>query len=341
MAVTLKDISKRTGINMGSVSHVLNKHPKADALRKETRERILKTAKELGYRRNELAATIRTGVSSTVAIIVDFSNEGHGSFINSAISGILITATELGYGVKLYSSENLTVSFQEIESHCIKHVIAETVDPELRCQLAEYCSEKKVKLTYIFECACGNFPAVTSDDRIGFRDAVSYLAGYGHSRIALICAKHSFNYMDERHNGYLDGLRGNGLAIDERLIDCSRYLKDSGKAIEKMLSLPRDERPTAFCCIADSMAMLVQRVALKKNLSVPEDVSVIGFSDSDNIDCAYAPLSSISQPYEEIGKTALLLVLGRECGSSPTKDNRYLLLTSLVERSSVARRCGT
>lgn len=335
MAATLKDISERTGINMGTISHVLNDRPKAKVLRPETRERILEVARELGYKRNELAATIRTGVNKTVAVIVDFRDGNVSTFVNPVLCGALVAATNHDYGVKLYSADKLGDCLDEIGSQRVKHVVAITVDPKRRERLANYCEENKVKLCFVFEHACGRFPAVASDGRAAARKAVSYFVERGHRRVALICAKHTYHYMEDRHNGYLDGLADAGLTLDQRLVDCSLTSDESEEAITRMLRMPVASRPTAFYCIADSLAFMVQRVAFKNDLIVPEDVSVIGYANSDNVAQAFAPLTTFAQPFEKMGELATRLALGKKTTLKPSPDNRYLLPTKLIERASV------
>ena len=116
-------------------------------------------------------------------------------------------------------------------------------------------------------------------------------------------------------------------------------LKDIAKLaqVDTMLNLPPAERPTAFFCICDGYAMFVQRAALKLGLRVPEDVSVIGFGNSELGEAAVSPLCTIDEPYEALGQTALRVLLGQACDITPASPDRYLLPAPLICRESVWR----
>ena len=334
MAVTLKDISKITGVNTGTISQVLNRHPKGDAVRDDTKKRIFAAAKKNGYQRNELAATTRTGVNRTVALIGDF--EEISTFMNSVISGVLTSATKHDYGIRVYSPLQLNKCLNEILSYRMKSVIVVSLNEGCRQRVADFCKKHDLKLVYIFEKSCEFFPAVASADRAGMRDAVLKLAELAHKRIALVCAKHTFHYMDERHAGYLEGLESAGLPVNKNLIDCHRYSEDSVLAAEKMLDLPETKRPTAFICIADSIATQIMNKAFFKGLKVPQDISVIGFGNDESCESAIVPLTSISQSFKAMGTAALKLVLGNDCGIKANSKKEYLLGTELINRESVA-----
>ncbi len=335
MAVTLKDISKHTGINTGTISHVLNNHPKSHVVREETKARIFKTAKELGYYRNEMAVTVSTGVNRTVALIGDFEKD-IADYISGVIAGVLTSATESNYGVKVYSPLQLTKCLDEILRYRMKSVIVVSMNEGCRQRVADFCKKHDLKLVYIFEKGCKFFPAVASADRAGMRNAVLKLVELGHKRIALICSEHGFHYKKERHAGYLEGLKASGLSVDKKLIDCDRYPENSIIAAEKMLELPVNERPTAFLCIADSLAIQIMNKIFLKGLKVPQDISIIGFGNDQFCDLSVVPLTSISQSFKAMGATALKLVLGQDCGIEINIKNEYLLETKLINRESVA-----
>lgn len=334
-AVTLKDVAIKAKSNVVSVSRVLNSHIRAKEVKKETRERIIATARELGYRKNELAATTRTGINRTVALISDLDG-GSSQYMNEVISGILSFATAYDYGVRVYSPLHLNQCLDEILRYRMKNIIVVSLDEECRRRVADFCKKHGLNLVYIFEKNCADFPSVSSADRKAMRKAVLKLAGLGHKRIALICAKHSFHYMDERHAGYLEGLKDAGLPVDKMLIDCHRYTKNSVCAAEKMLDFPEEKRPTAFVCIADSIAVQIVNKIFLKGLKVPQDVSVIGFGNDNFCESSIVPLSSIAQSFKAMGTTALKLVLGQDCGIEPNSSNEYLLSTKLINRESVA-----
>jgi LacI family transcriptional regulator len=333
--VTLKDISKFANVDIGSVSCTLRNHSKAAELKPETRERIMQVARKLGYCRNELAAAMSTGSNRTVAVICRFETINNPDSSGTVLSGLLTEATRLDYGVKIYTDNDLKSCFRKILGHQIKYVISMSVDHWLREETADHCQKHNLKLVFIYEKSHRGFPAVTSADRESVRVAILYLAKLGHRRIALICGPHRFSYVTERHAGYLQGLAEAGIKKDNQLICCSEDLAVREKGISSMLRAPADPRVTAFFCIADTLAMIVQRTAIKNKLQVPGDVSVIGYGDSCLVEYAISPISSISQPFGMIGETAVRVLLGKTCDFTPESDGRYLLPSRLVCRESV------
>lgn len=333
MSVTMKDIAREAEVSHQAVSAVLTGNSNT-RVSEAKRQKISTIAQKLGYRRNELAATTRSGVSRTVALIGDF--ESIPIFMNKVISGVLMSATKHDYGVRVYSPLHLNQCLNEIISYKVKHVIVVSLNIECRKCVADFCKKHDLKLVYVFEESCGFYPAVNSTDKIGIKNAVKYLVEQGHRRISLICAEHNLHYMKERHQGYLEGLKEAKLSLDERLIDCHCEFNESSSAIDAMLKLPRLQRPTAFICISDPLALQVEGLAIKNGFKVPEDISVIGFGDSYFCKNTIPPLTSVAQSFERMGETALKLVVGQDCGIKPNSKNEYLLDTKLINRESVS-----
>lgn len=332
MRVTLKDISKMVNVDVGSVSYALRNHPKAAELRPETRERILTTARELGYRRNELAATVRTGVNRTVAVVGKFGESKTIELNNAVFGGILAAASKLSFGVRIFPDNDLRSSFDEILGSQIRYVLATSAEKREREELASLCRENQIHLVFLFEKSHEDFPAVGPDNVTAGLEATTFLARSGHRRIAFVGAPLQYAYARERHLGYLLGLRRLELKRDQRLVSLAENPESD---VMTMLALPSDQRPTAFFCLWDGYAARAQVMALKMGLRVPEDVSVIGFGDTDVAKNAYAPLTSIAEPYEKMGWTATRLLLERIDDVKPVSPGRYLLPAPLVHRESV------
>ena len=190
MAVTIKDIAKAAQVDKAAVSLTLRNHPEAKRLRPETRERILKAARELGYQRNLLAWSTRTGIVNTIAVIGRFRKDDILSYTNQMLAGILTTCTQFGYNIKVYPDTNLEAAFEEISGNRISHVISLSVDPAERRKAAEFCRRYQLNLVYVFEDAYDGFPSVNTDNFASAREIVNYLVSIGHRRIGLLCVPH-------------------------------------------------------------------------------------------------------------------------------------------------------
>ena len=152
MAATLKDVAKLAEVDIGSVSRTLGNHPRAQKLRPETRQRILDAARKLGYRRNQFAAAMRTGVNATIAIINsgDYSI-GHSQSATRVLYGILDAAGASNYALKTYTDNDLPSCIEEILSSQIKHVISMSTKNGKREETAFLCRQYGLNLVFVYE----------------------------------------------------------------------------------------------------------------------------------------------------------------------------------------------
>ena len=311
--VTLKDIARVSGLNAGSVSHILNNSPRALELKAETRSRVLSVARELGYRRNEYAHGMRSGASQTIALLCDFpssASQNTGIYVNRMMNGVLREATTDNYSVKLYDTHDFDSAVGGMEGYRIKHAVILGGDSSFRSRLAAWASKKKVRLVYVTGERAGNFLCVNSSDREGVRTAVKHLLELGHKRIGLINTALSFYFARERQAGYQKALEEGGLAFDPSLVSNTMTDQEQEKDLERLLTLPKERRPTAFMSLGDYATMLLQRQLLLQGLRFPEDISIISFGDDTFTKYAFRPLSYVSQPFEEMGSMAVRLSLG-------------------------------
>ncbi len=334
MTVTIKDIAKLANIDASSVSRTLRNDPWAQKLKPETRQRILDIAKELGYKRNILAAQTRTGKVMTVAVIGRFDEEFYEASEGLVLSGILQETSANGYGIKVFADSDLHSVFEEISGSRVQYVISLSVDEVIRSKTAEYCKRDNLDLVYVYEHAHAGFPAVTLDNREAACRAVTYLISQGHTRIGLLCAAHIFHYQEERHAGYMEAMRRAGLSINPAWVYCN---DDPDYSVRKMLSLPPQERPTAIFGISDTYVVQAQYIALRMGLRVPEDLSTFGFGDSEVGANAYSPLATMHENFAERGKLAVRLLLGQKLEIEPDSDNNYKIKSAIILRDSVRK----
>lgn len=336
MAATLKDVAKLAQVDIGSVSRTLSDHPRAQKLRQETRMRIFDAARKLGYKRNEAAVAMRTGINRIVAVI----NSGKPVIFRSPSAtlvtcGILDAAGRCNYALKVYTDEDLPGCIEQILAAQIKYVISLSPDNAKREETASYCRRNGLKLVFVYETAHGEFPAVTYDNFNTAKNVVNYLTKMGHRRIALVCGEYrQFHYMWERYNGYLAGLRDAGLEPEFKMMICKTDIEED---VDEMLSRPAEERPTAFFCIGDGLAMQIQRAAIRKGLRVPEDISVTGFGNMDYGLNALAPITSAAEPFELMGFNAFELLLHGSIDFQKDEDGTYRIPCTFLERESVVK----
>jgi LacI family transcriptional regulator len=336
MAVTLKDISDEAGINTGSVSHVLNNHPKAMELKAETRERIRLVAQNLGYFRNEMAHAIATGRTKIIAFIS--ADMGATSYTGKIQEGVFEEASERGYAVSFYhlTSQNQQEIIRKISEWRIAGAVFHVADPETIAKI----SKDLIRLGLPFGTAnlSSNEQAgigVTTDDFQGAVDVMKHLAKLGHRRIAHITMKGDMEFVANRRYGYLEGMKQFANGTPPRIIES---VTDNFKDIcQKLLSEPEGLRPTAVFCVMDTVAMELMREAIRINVKIPEELSIVGFGNLDMAEYAPVPLTTVSQPFKEMGKlTAKAVIEAVENPKSTKRAVNLKLKTKLVARKSTA-----
>ena len=332
---TLNDIAKEAGLSNCVVSHVLHDDAYAAKVRPETRRRILEIAERIGYRRNQLASAIRTGQVNTIAVILNLTQYQTIAPFNQIMAGIMLESSVRRQSVKIFSDGDLDDSFHRIVENRIGKVIMMSIEFDLRERAAVLAEKFGIDLVYAYEHGHGNYPAVNVDNADATSKIVHYLAGRGHTRIGLLCVPHRMHYVEDRHAGYLRGMAECGLQADPRRISCS---EDIEHALEAMLALSPEERPTALVALSDSVAAKVQAYAIRNSLRFPQDISVVGFGDSDIARQLPFPLTTMRESLPETGQLLVRLLMKESPGTEPDGFNVFHTRAVLVERESVFAR---
>lgn len=318
MRATLTQIAKRAGVSTAAVSQVLNNHPHAQTLRPETRKRILEAVQELGYCRNENAAEIRTGVTKTIALLLEFGHSSvHGEAAGEILMGLLNAASESGYNVKVCNAADLEHTRRELLKYGIQYAVCFAFSRLLQHEIGEFCRDRKISLCYIQESGRDDFPLVYSDDRAAMREVARLLLAEGHRRIAVVKPEDDVRYSVERCTGVAEGLREHGLKLE--LISAHYDPQDHFADLERWFDLPEPERPTAFVCTDDNRAAEVLITALRLGIRIPEQCRIFGFGDTI-AGRLYFPVGTVSQPFKEMGEAAVKIVTARkseEAGKVP------------------------
>ncbi|MEO7714622.1 MAG: GntR family transcriptional regulator [Capsulimonas sp.] len=175
------------------------------------------------------------------------------------------------------------------------------------------------------------------NNREGMADAAARLLALGHRRIAYLTQSESINAVQDRLQGYLQAVRGREFSgVEEIVITTPAVARERWPVFEMVFRQPAGERPTAALCFSDYEAVRVTRRLEQLGLSVPEDVSVIGFDDIVHNLPNGVGLSSVAQPFEELGRTAAGLFLRRVKDPSAVHSHIELPTTFVVRDSSGA-----
>lgn len=343
------DIAARAGVSRSSVSKVLNQHADTGRISAETQEIIWKVAREMGYRRNELARTVVSGKSRMLGFLGGFPEREHVGYM---LGGALEEAEKAGYSMKVFGvlgGDTGRASIERCAELRLSGVIALRLHPELTSYLQEEMDRYHIPVVFLdmsrsLHAQLGAYLGVYSDDMAGIRAGLEHLVSLGHQEIAFIGGDYPQGSSIE-HRGRI--------ALYEMILEelglpkhphfsvyaGSYWDVDVIEPVVRNL-LEASVPPTAIMCANDFIAMTVIRSASQLGLRIPDDVSVIGFGNFLMSRCANPALTTIAQPFHEMGRTAVQHLLRQaQQQEAPSKVlERQYLPTELVVRESTAPR---
>lgn len=332
---TLKDIARACGVSAVTVSDILNS--KSGAASAETRERVLKAAKEMHYRPNLVARGLRNGRMNTVGVLLRYShapasgNPAAMILLDSVVAvntkhrktTILVTMEDWPNELGLSQNPALTA--------CDGVVLAVPPDIDALKPILDYH-----KLPFVSIGTKSSHPDVSYvdiDNIAAAKLAVQYLISKGHRRIAFLAdVDESFQFAHDRLEGYRQALREAGIPANPNDV---LFGVDCFAAMPSHFSKTISDRPTALFCATDFAALAALAVLVNTcGMSVPDDISLMGFDDIPSLPTMRPALTTVKQPLIEIGTTATELLLeiveGRE-----RAGKKILLPAMVVERETV------
>lgn len=343
MPVTRDDVARRAGVSVATVSYVLNDGPRGVSA--EKRERVLRAVEELRYRPNAIARSLRARRTRILGLVLPSSENPYFAAIAHAIEE---AADARGYQVVVSNAAELP----EREAAQIEALLRLRVDGLLwipadvtaagEVPWAE--SVPTVQVDRVLVPGGRSLPCdvIGSDNVEGGRKAAEHAIDLGHRRIACIAGPRTHQHALDRLRGARQALAQAGQPLHDRLLAYGSFDYASGAAIAaRWAALPWALRPTAILCGNDAMAIGALSALAAAGLRVPDDVSVMGYDDVPQAAFAVPPLSTVSQPREEIARWAVERLLLRIEGSpaAPPPEHR-LLPVRLVVRGSTAPAAG-
>jgi LacI family transcriptional regulator len=337
--VTIRELAHLSGVSIGTVSRALNGYTDVNP---ETRERIVRLARELDYTPAAAARSLVTQRSHVVGVFLE-TGEGHPDlqhpFFHEVLVGLKHEIGAGGYDLLLFASEHPGNGYGEhsylkrarhhsVEGVALMGVDAE--DPEVRrlTRSGLPCVGVDVALSG---------PAteyVMSDNPAGAALAVEHLHDLGHRRIATITGLVETRPGADRLRGYRDALRARGLGYRDEYVAYGDFYVESGQhAMARLLEL--DEPPTAVVCASDLMALGAIRAVADRGQSVPRDVSIVGFDDIQLAGHVQPPLTTLRQDKARLGAEAGR-ALTRLIAADVAVPEAITLPVELIVRASTA-----
>ncbi|MFC5267527.1 LacI family DNA-binding transcriptional regulator [Kribbella qitaiheensis] len=348
--LTIRDIAALSGLSKSTVSLVLNNSPKVDPA---TRRHVLAVIRRHNYVPSFAATALAKGSTRLIGMIVPGLSWHMVASINIGVAAV---TERTGFDIILYTATN-----DRDYGPLIDRILTSSMSSGLLVVTHEQPLEPLVQLhedgmPVVLVNTLGTevaLPSVTADNYEGASAAMDYLLQLGHERIACVQGRMQYQCCQDRYRAYLDALRAAGIQPDPELTKPGDFNPDQIRARSRELfALPVGRRPTAVFAHSDVTAYSVMTAASDAGLRVPEDVSVIGFDDIESAAQIRPPLTTIQQPFVEMGKRAADLLLtairanderandersGDQDGEQvPAGPVRLSMPTSLIVRSS----CG-
>ena len=331
--ITIADVAELAQVSKMSVSRVLNGQ---GGVSEKTRQRILDAVQQLGYVPT-LNPRSRPSWSKLIALLVpDFTT----TYISEIVRGVSGAAERLNYGLMLYTqgSHNHT----QRTSYYLSLLNNTLVDGVLMVVPLDYevivNDLKAHDLRYVIidhHSDTENEPSVTATNRRGTLEAMRHLFALGHKRIGFITGRMDIACSLDRLQGYRDGLAEVGLPFVPELVREGDFSQPVGfRETQALLKLP--EVPTAIVVSNDVMAFGAMDAVKAAGLTIGSDISIIGFDDIAMASQSYPPLTTVRQPMDAMGETALELLVTLLEGRTAFSMRRELP-TELIIRESTGR----
>ncbi len=330
---TLKELALELGVSISTVSRALSDHPDISSA---TKENVKELAKRLNYAPNLFARGFRSQESHILGVIVP--NISH-LFTSTVLEGVLDEAELRGYRVIISESKNN----ENKQLEMLQTMTQFGVDGVLM-SLTKKISDvaqilqilKRVPLV-LFDKVSDKIPCtqIVIDEEEAAFNAVEHLIGLGKKRIAILKeTENSFN-SEKRYAGYLRALKENELPIDEKIILGTEDISlVNGRRLTNVL-LSMKERPDAIFAITDSAAIGAIKALNKYKVGIPNEIAVVGFSNSMNSTIIQPALTTVDQPGDTIGRTAVkYLIQEIESPKAAIGTMTVEIKTNLIVRDS-------
>ena len=328
-SVTIFDVAREARVSTATVSRVANGHPN---IRPETRQRVEEAMAKLGYVANLRARGLAGGKTNVIGLLVD---DLESTYITQIAQGIDRAVSAHGYDVMLS-----TMHLRQSHPLYIEQLFNGIVDGLIVLLASGFepylpkVAKRGFPVVLIDHAPTNAAPVVKSANQTGTTEAMEHLVELGHRRIGFITGFLDVASAKERLDAYQASLVQLDIPYDSTLVRSGDFLLEGGaEGTRELLDL--DDPPTAIVCSSDLEAFGALQVARERGLSVPEDLSIIGFDDIPEAAYVTPPLTTVRQPMLDMGRMSAELLMDSISGSAiPTLTVE--LPTELVVRGTTA-----
>ena len=330
MATSIKDVAKQAGVSIATVSRVLND---IDVVNEDTKKKVLDAIKELGYRPNIIARSLKTQRTKTIGILIpDISSQ----FYPEIVRGAEDVSNIYDYNVILCNSD-FDIDKEKEYLRVLKEKMVDGViymSSSLNDEILNIINELDLK-TILVETKDkeGIFPSVTIDNVKACYDGTKYLIDKGIKKFAFIGVNAStMNAWGERYVGFEKALSKAKLKpCNELIYFDSLRVKSGSEGADKFIK--SGKKFEAIVCASDEIAMGAINTLRENGIKVPEDVSVIGFNNNYAASIFYPKITTISQPSYDMGSVAMRMLI-KLLSKKDLDEKHFVLPHELISRES-------
>lgn len=336
MAVTIRDVAQQLHLSITTVSRALDGY---DDVAEQTRERVIRTAREMGYVPSRAARQLRRQRADAIGYILPASGPRFTDpFFSEFIAGLGDSATSHNLDLLISiappdSAAEHRIYARWVQARQVDGIVLSRM--RLRDWRVKYLTENNFPFVAHGHTRMRvDFPYIEMDSHTGFVQLVRHLVACGHRRIAYIGAPAKFTLQVERFAGYQQGLAEAGIALDGTLVAEGDLTRAGGyQAAQRLLALP--QRPTAIIGVNDLTAIGAMRAARELGLVVGRDLAVAGYDGTEDSEHTDPPLTTLKQPIYDTAQRLVEILLKRIAGE-PLDEAHIILQPELTIRASTA-----
>jgi LacI family transcriptional regulator len=342
-AITIKDIAKALGLSTSTVSRALRGSYEISS---ETKKLVIEYAEQYNYRPNPIALSLKERRSRSIGVVVcEIAN----NFFSQAINGIESIAYNRGYHVIISQShesyDREVVNVEHLASRSVDGLLVSLSTETDNIEHFKNLHEKGFPIVF-FDRITNEIDThkVVADNYKGAYDATQHLIDAGYTNIAHLASSAHLSISIERLNGYKAALTDNGIPVNESYIKyCSHggmIFTELEEAVKELVNMK--ERPDAIFSAGDRLTFSCLSVLRSMGLKTPDDIAIVGFSNSPLGELMNPSLTAVKQPAFEMGQVATeLLIKMIESKRPVTEFENIVLQTEIVIRDSSANKIGT
>jgi DNA-binding LacI/PurR family transcriptional regulator len=340
-AVTIKDIAKALGVSTSTVSRALRD---SYEISPETKQLVLDCAEKLNYHPNPIALSLKEKRSRSIGVVVcEIAN----NFFSQIINGIESISYDRGYNVIISQShesyEREVMDLRYLASRSVDGLLISVSTETNDISHLKALHEKGLPIVFFDRITEEiNTHSVIIDNFKGAYEATEHLVQNGYKHIAAIANSEFLSITTERLAGYREALLANGIEPDDSYIKHCFYggmiFSEIEEAVNRLMTLRT--KPDAIFTMSDKLTSGCLKTLNRRGIRVPDDIALVGFSNSDIAELISPPLTVVRQPAYEIGRDATELLLQLIESKRPIKqfEKRVLTPELQIRESSLPRK---